>query len=417
MLSVIADHIKQHRHELGQHALFVGSGVVIPPADQRVDEMLQRIALDHVGGRLDALPPERRGPEALELYAREVPDHAERCAALRQRVAEARPSEGHIRLARLIKDGYFPTVFIAEPDRLLEQCLQVNHMEPEKDYHHFVVGLDDEETIRVGLRDSTRVVVLKCAGDVESKFLPMSRREVQACYDQLHDVIQETFKVFSILVGYTEREQPFLRHVSRDGGKVFWVNRMIPMRDERLFDELKVENPASVDYHTYQPEVMALLEARHSGRHLLCREPGSFNDFFGKMHGRLIRRSHRPQDRRRKNLTVLRGGPYRFLDYFDVKDEDFFFGREDDIDALLEMLRKNPLTVLFGKSGIGKTSIVRAGLMAGLQHEAEQADTPEESWLAVTARCLDDPSAAIRESVLAAVEEIKKSVNPPSPTL
>ena len=406
MLSVIADHIKQHRHELGQHALFVGSAVIIPPIDLSVEDMLQQIALDWSGHRLDALPPEGRGPEAIELYAREVTDHAERCAALRQRLSDARASEGHIRLARLIKDGYFPTIFVAEPDRLLEQCLQVNHMEPEKDYHHFVVGLDDPETIAVGLRDSTRVVVVKCAGDIESKFLPLSASEVRACYDQMSAVIAETFKVFSILVSCADRDRPLLRHISRDGGKVFWVNRMIPMRDERLFDELKVENPASVDYHRFQPEVMALLEARHSTRHLLCREPGTFNAFFGKMHGRLVRRTHRPQDRRRKDLTVLRGGPYRFLDFFDVKDEDFFFGREDDIDALLEMLRQLPVTVLFGRSGIGKTSLIRAGLMAGLQHEAEQAETPEESWLPVTARCLDDPSAAIKDAIATAVEEI-----------
>lgn len=406
MLSVIADHIKQHRHELGQHALFVGSGVVIPPSDLRMEEMLQQMALDWSAHRLDALPPERRGPEAVELYAREVSDHAERCATLKQRLTDARPSEGHIRLARLIKDGYFPTIFVAEPDRLLEQCLQVNHMEPEKDYHHFVVGLDDADTIAVGLRDSTRVVVVKCAGDVESKFLPMSRAEVKTCYDQMAAVIADTFKVFSIFVACGDRDQPLLRHVSRDGGKLFWVNRMIPMRDERLFDELKVENPASVDYHRYQPDVMALLEARHSARHLLCREPGTFNDFFGKMHGRLIRRSHRPQDRRRKDLTVLRGGPYRFLDYFDVKDEDFFFGREDDIDAILEKLRQQPVTVLFGRSGIGKTSLIRAGLMAGLQHEAEQAETPEESWLPITARCLDDPSAAIKDALATAIEDI-----------
>ena len=406
MLSVIADHIKQHRHELGQQALFVGSGVVIPPADLRVEELLQQVALEWTGHRLDALPPERRGPEALELYAREVPDHAERCAALKQRLADARPSEGHIRLARLIKDGYFPTIFLAEPDRLVEQCLTVNHMEPEKDYHHFVAGPDDADTIAVGLRDSTRVVLVKCAGDVEAKFLPVSRQEVQACYDRLSQVIAETFKVFSVFVAYTDRDQTLLRHVSRDGGKLFWVNRMIPMRDERLFDELKVENPASVDYHRFQPEVMALLEARHSARHLLCREPGTFNEFFGKMHGRLIRRSHRPQDRRRKDLTVLRGGPYRFLDYFDVKDEDFFFGREDDIDAILEMLKQNGVVVLFGRSGIGKTSLIRAGLMAGLQHEAEQAETPAESWLAVTARCLDDPAAAVRDALGTAIEEI-----------
>lgn len=408
MLSVIADFIKLHRHELGHHALFVGSGVVIPPQDKRIDELLQDMALEHVGDRLEALPPEQRGIEALEIFAREVPDHAERCQMLKQRLADARPSEGHIRLARLIKDGYFPTIFLAEPDCLLEQCLAVNHMEPEKDYHHFVVGPDDPDTIAVGLHDSTRIVVVKCSGDVEAKFLPMSRREVQNCYDRMGSVINDTFRVFSVFVSHTDRDRRVLRHVSRDGGKLFWVNRMIPMRDERLFDELKVENPASVEYHRYQPEVMSLLEARHSGRHLLCREPGTFNAFFGKMHGRLIRRSHRPAhgERRRKDLTVLRGGPYRFLDFFDVKDEDFFHGRDDDVDAVLEMLKQHPLMVLFGRSGIGKSSLIRAGLIAGLQHEAEQADTPQDSYLAIAARCLDDPSASIKAALIAAVEDI-----------
>jgi outer membrane protein assembly factor BamB/HEAT repeat protein len=406
MLSVISEHIKLHRHELGQTALFVGSRVIIPPSDLTVQDLLQSMAIKWAGHRLDALPPDRRGPEALELLAKEVPDHGVRCQMLRDMLTDARPSEGHIRLARLIKDGYFPTIFLAEPDRMLEQCLAINHMEPEKDYHHFVAGPDDAETIAVGVRDSTRVVVVKCTGDVESRFLPLSRAEIQACYQRMSAIIHDTFKVFSIFTAYADRDEPVLRHVGREGGKIFWVNRMVPMRDERLFDELKVENPASVEYHTFQPEVMALLEARHSARHLLCREPGTFNEFFGKLHGRLIRRTGRPGVRRRKDLTVLRGGPYRFLDYFDVKDEDFFFGREDDVEALTELVRQHPITVLFGHSGIGKTSVLRAGLMAALHHEAEAAETPQETWLPVVAPCHDDPAAAIRESVGAAIEEI-----------
>lgn len=406
MLSVIAEHIKLHRHELGWTALFVGSGVVIPPMERRIEDILQTMALEWSGHRLDALPPERRGLEALELFAREVPDHAERCQMLRERLKDARPSEGHIRLARLIKDGYFPTIFLAEPDRLLEQCLAVNHMEPEKDYHHFVAGPDDAEAIAVGVRDSARVVVVKCTGDVESKFLPVSRAEITEAYQNISQVIQDTFKVFSIFSAYVERDEPLLRHISREGGKIFWINRMVPMRDERLFDELKIENPASIEYHSFQPEVMALLEARHSSRHLLCREAGVFNDFFGKMHGRLIRRTQRSATRRRKDLAVLHGGPYRFLDHFDASDEDFFFGREQDTEAVAELVRQHPITVLFGRSGIGKTSLTRAGLIPTLQHDAEQADSPSESWLPVATNCQDDPAASIREAVALACEDI-----------
>ncbi|NPV48154.1 MAG: PQQ-binding-like beta-propeller repeat protein [Armatimonadetes bacterium] len=406
MLSTIADHIKRHRHELGHHALWVGSRVVIPPRERRMDEILAEMAVEWAGHRLDALPPEQRAKEAQELLAREVPDHAVRCQMLREKLKDARPAEGHIRLARLIKDGYFPTIFLAEPDRLLEQALAVHHMDPEQDYHHFVAGPDDPETIAVGLRDSTRVVVVKCCGDVESKFLPLSLQEISDVYEQLSDTINETFRVFSIFVAYADRDAPFLQHVSRDGGKVFWVNRMIPMRDERLFDELRIENPASVEYHQYQPEVMALLESRHSSRHLLCREPGTFNEFFGKLHSRLTRRSHRSHERRRKELTVLRGGPYRFLDYFDVRDEEFFFGREDDTEALLELIRAHPVTVLCGKSGIGKTSLLRAGVVADLQRASEQAEEASEGWLAVAAVCGDDPAANIRASILTAVEEM-----------
>jgi len=406
MLSVIAEHIKLHRHELGQTALFVGSGVVIPPLDKRVDTLLEEMAIEWAGPRLEALPPERRGPQALEWFAREVRQHTERCARLKEKLAWARPSEGHIRLARLIKDGYFPTIFLAEPDRLLEQCLAVNHMEPGKDYHHFVAGLDDAEMIEVGVRDSERVVIVKCAGDLEAKYLPLLPEEIAACYEQIAPVIADTFKVFSLFVAYTERDAPLLRYVPREGGKIFWINRYVPMRDERLYDELKLENPASIEYHRYQPEVMTLLEARHSARHLLCREAGTFNEFFGKLHGRLIRRSHRSALRRRKDLAVLRGGPYRFLDYFDVQDEEFFFGRENDTAAVQEMIKQHPVSVLFGHSGIGKTSLIRAGLIPALHHEAEQAETPADTWLPVLASCQDDPLASIREAVAAACEEI-----------
>lgn len=406
MLNTIVDHVKTHRHELGKVALFVGSGVVIPPVDRRMDDVIRNMAIKWAGSRVAGLPPEIRGDRALELFAQDIPDHGERCRLLAEDLTDTRAAEGHIRLARLIKDGYFPTVFLTCPDRILEQSLAVHHMEPEKDYHLFVAGQDDMDTIEVGLRESTRVCIVKCGGDVESRFLPVSKAELEAVNASLAQVIADTFRIFSIFVAYTERDRYLLGHVSRDGGKVFWINRMIPMRDELLYDEMKVENPASIEYHQYQPEVMALLEARHSSRHLLCREAGTFNDFFGKLHSRLVRGGRSFGDRRKKDLIVLRGGPYRFLDYFDVRDDAFFFGREKDVTNVAEMIKNNRLSVLFGRSGIGKTSLLRAGIMARFFKEAEDAEDVGSTWLPIYARCLDDPEASIKEAVLSELEDL-----------
>ena len=39
MLNVIGQFLKTHRHELGHHALFVGSGVVIPPYEREIERL------------------------------------------------------------------------------------------------------------------------------------------------------------------------------------------------------------------------------------------------------------------------------------------------------------------------------------------------------------------------------------------
>ncbi len=58
--------------------------------------------------------------------------------------------------------------------------------------------------------------------------------------------------------------------------------------------------------------------------------------------------------------------PYRGLMAYDTQDADMFFGREDDIAACLRRLRDVGVLVVIGPSGIGKSSLVRAGLIASL---------------------------------------------------
>ena len=50
--------------------------------------------------------------------------------------------------------------------------------------------------------------------------------------------------------------------------------------------------------------------------------------------------------------------------------EDFhhyFFGREPETEELFRLVRRETLTVLFGQSGLGKTSLLRAGLFPRLR--------------------------------------------------
>ena len=54
--------------------------------------------------------------------------------------------------------------------------------------------------------------------------------------------------------------------------------------------------------------------------------------------------------------------PWIGLDYYTEEMRDFFFGRTAETQELYRRVRANALTVLFGQSGLGKSSLLRAGL-------------------------------------------------------
>lgn len=60
--------------------------------------------------------------------------------------------------------------------------------------------------------------------------------------------------------------------------------------------------------------------------------------------------------------------PYRGLEAFDREHHEFFFGREREIQRLVEMLKGSRLLAVLGPSGSGKSSLVRAGLIPALEN-------------------------------------------------
>ncbi|TQM61959.1 nSTAND1 domain-containing NTPase [Humibacillus xanthopallidus] len=57
--------------------------------------------------------------------------------------------------------------------------------------------------------------------------------------------------------------------------------------------------------------------------------------------------------------------PYKGLQSYDEGDEEYYFGRDGDRDLVIANLMASRLTILYGPSGVGKSSLLRAGV-AGL---------------------------------------------------
>src|SRR5215813_7993891 len=63
--------------------------------------------------------------------------------------------------------------------------------------------------------------------------------------------------------------------------------------------------------------------------------------------------------------------PWPGLVAFEEWDRAFFIGRERDIETLERLVRRQLLTVLFAQSGLGKTSLLQAGLFPRLRAAEE----------------------------------------------
>jgi len=69
--------------------------------------------------------------------------------------------------------------------------------------------------------------------------------------------------------------------------------------------------------------------------------------------------------------------PYRGLQAFQEEDAPFFFGREGDVQRLVELLKATSFLAVVGPSGSGKSSLARAGLIPALRAGALPGS---ESW-------------------------------------
>jgi len=113
-----------------------------------------------------------------------------------------------------------------------------------------------------------------------------------------------------------------------------------------------------------------------------------------------------------------RDNPYFGLEYYDERFGAWFFGREVEGSRIISNLRAARLTLLYAGSGIGKSSLLRAGAAWRLRRAAddslERRGTPRfvpvvfSSWK-------DDPVADLTAAINMAIEPYLAGRHPPRP--
>ncbi len=104
----------------------------------------------------------------------------------------------------------------------------------------------------------------------------------------------------------------------------------------------------------------------------------------------------------------MRPDPFRGLVPYSEADAEFFFGRDRDRRIIASNLTSAPFTLLYGPSGVGKTSVLRAGVVRDLREETrrnrDRLGLPEFAvvWLS---QWRGKPAAALEAAVRAGVAD------------
>ena len=81
------------------------------------------------------------------------------------------------------------------------------------------------------------------------------------------------------------------------------------------------------------------------------------------------------------------GSPYVGLTHYTEGEAGLFFGRDRDIGVIISNLRGARLTLLYAQSGVGKSSVLRAGVAARLSDVAKR-EARDQGFAALRARGL-----------------------------
>jgi WD40 repeat protein len=111
--------------------------------------------------------------------------------------------------------------------------------------------------------------------------------------------------------------------------------------------------------------------------------------------------------------------PYVGLDYFGEADASLFFGRDAERTRLIGNLRASRLTLLYAQSGVGKSSLLRAGVAARLREIAHaRRETRKPLYVPVVfSGWHGDPLPALIDELEAAMRDVAPDIELPRDSL
>lgn len=99
---------------------------------------------------------------------------------------------------------------------------------------------------------------------------------------------------------------------------------------------------------------------------------------------------------------TARRGPYQGLEPYSIDDADYFFGRDAWRETIADYLLAYRVSILYGASGVGKSSLVRAGVAYDLRRQARanlERDGRAEIVPVVFSSWTGEPAAALQLAV------------------
>ena len=105
----------------------------------------------------------------------------------------------------------------------------------------------------------------------------------------------------------------------------------------------------------------------------------------------------------------LPSSPYKGLMPYTKEDAPFFFGRDREEKLITANLMASRLTLLYGPSGVGKSSVINAGVVSHLQEVARKqvsAQRSPESIAITFSTWRDNPSAVLKNRISTAINDL-----------